>query len=306
MSKSRQAKQARTARRRTLSPEALRLSRGAAKGLAWSGLFVLLGLGLVRLEAYANDSRTEPAPRLVWADLPLWLRDPAQAPLLEDIERSTGLLPTDSFRDDGLCARVGQTLSRNPWIAAVHRVAKASEGRLIVWCDFRAPLTLIEKHGMAYLADRQGVRLPYQMSVDFVDPGWLVLRGVEGALPEVGNHWEGQDVAAGLALVEYLQRADTEGKLPFRMALRGVDVSNYGGRRDPAGGWLRIVTVHPGALIHWGLKPGEEQPVEPPADRKLALLRKLYQREGRLPDSGPIDVRFEDRVEWVVGSSLTP
>jgi hypothetical protein len=250
--------------------------------------------GLHQLESYQRALAARQPTQLRWTSLPPWLEDPRQAGLLGEIEAQAGLRAGDDLFEPTLCERISHNLQRVSWIRDVHRVWKQPDGIVRVDASFRKPLTMAVKNGMAYLVDNSGARLPLQQRAAHIEPGkWIMICGVGGRVPAVGEQWAGDDLAAGLKLVSFLDRAEVAGRLSFRTSLLAVDVSRY----DPrTGGELQVITINPRSYIHWGLPPGEECAIESSAEAKLDALNGLYAKTGCLPDQGPIDVRPRDQI----------
>ncbi len=264
--------------------------------VAWVGTFAVIAYGLRQLEPYAQrinfgDTAVE------WVGVPDWLNDEDWQHVLPELETRINLHPDTDPYDDRVCSYVAERLVGSSWIAAVRRVSKQSDGRVKVHADFRKPFAMVERNGVAYLVDNEGVRLPRQWaSSGFNRGGWLAIRGIMARVPETGQRWAGDDVAAGLKLARFLYRAEAANRTPFRNGIKAIDVGNFEGRKHPRAGRLQLVTINPQSYIHWGLPPGEEYGIESSAELKLAMLCKLYAAEGHLPDKGPIDLRAEDGI----------
>lgn len=262
--------------------------------LGWAVTAVGVAWGLQRLDHHVRSVRPAVACTVEWVNLPPWLTLAGSEPIRRDLDAATRLTPDTDVYDPGLCRRVGEGLSSSPWVAEVHRIAKQEDGRVRIAATFREPFALVEVDGIAYLIDREGVRLPQEGRVELVEDhywnDWFRLVGVSGALPSTGEVWPGDDLQAGLRLIAFLREATVRGEVPFRSSLRAVDVGNFARREDPYDGQLRIRTIHPASYINWGLPPHEEYDVEPPATRKLAMLRAVYADQGQLPDD-ILDVR---------------
>lgn len=291
-------------KRRTRSgPRFPRLGRGAfvlAARLVVSAvaLFaVVYAVGAARDRAARIESLTP--TRLEWVSLPPWLLDPLQRDILADISAQADVSSADNVFDPGLAQRVAYNLSRSSWVESVHRVAVRNSA-VRVDAQFRTPLTLVEYGDTAYLVDDKGVRLPRQMNAAGVDPrDWIILTGVRGPVPAVGEAWNGKEVADGLALIRALYQRAAAGQLACRAELKAVDVSNFDGRANPLHGRLRILTTAPDLIVHWGLPPGEEAAVECAARHKLERLDYLARaNQGRLPRMGNIDLRPPNRVHF--------
>jgi hypothetical protein len=262
--------------------------------LTWVGTFVGAAFGLHQLDSHQRALAAREPTQLRWTALPPWLEDPRQQGLLSEIEAQAGLRADNDLFEPALCERLARNLKRSPWVEDVHRVWKQPGGTVRVHASFRKPLTMAAKDGMAYLVDKSGVRLPLQQRAAHIKPGkWIIVRGVGGRVPPVGEQWQGEDLAAGLRLANFLDRAEVGGRLSFRTSLLAVDVGHFDSR---TGGGLRVITINPRSYIHWGLPPGDEYDIEASAERKLEALNGLYAKTGCLPDRGPIDVRPQDRI----------
>lgn len=254
----------------------------------WLASFAGLAYGLHRLEPYARGAYGSTPWRLQWVKVP----DSVPDWVLAEVERDqlTDALRRRPAHDPELCRDLAAALGRSPWIAAVRRVAVQADGLVNVRADVRTYLTYVVSDKMGYLVDRAGVRLPREEPRSRLDQyGMILLEGVKAGPPPPGQPWPGEDVAAGLKLVAYLEERCPRGGL--RESLKAVDVANYNGRLNRREGWLRLRTLHPGRLIHWGKPPGEEYDIEARADRKLEHLTALYARHGQIPDYNFVDVR---------------
>lgn len=273
---------------------------------AWAAALGGAAYGLYRLEPVALRAQANVSPRLVWCALPPWLsksEQPEVRDVLDELTQAADLLSTDDIRDAALVDRVAAGLRRCAWVADVRRVAKQSDGVVRVDATFREPLTMIVSGSRAYLVDARGVRLPRETAAaDVWTPAYRAYFPIVGAshpVPEVGAQWNGEDVAAGLRLVQFLTTADRNGQMVYRPFLRSVDVSNYESRKDPVGGKLSITTIDPRGLIRWGAAPGDEAGLERSAELKLGALLKSYNDfGGRLPVEGWIDVRWKDLIKY--------
>jgi hypothetical protein len=252
--------------------------------------------GLQQLQAYVLTIPSEQTLRIEWVSLPTWAGSPAYGPVLGEVEAAAGLHLNDDIHDADLARRVAENLLASPWIAAVARVAKRPDGTLLVNATFREPLAYVDVRGRAYLIDTAGVRLPVECDADYIEPGqWLLVQGVRGAIPPVGERWSGEDLVAGIELVKYLRLAASRNEIPFNAALRAVDVANFDRRERRPDAPLRIRTVYPNCYVNWGEPPGQEYPIEPSAQRKIDMLRALYVELGQFPDR-VLDVRGEDVI----------
>ncbi len=277
-----------------LSPTAW---RRLAVGTLWGGALAVFLWCTGRLDAHVATITAAESPHVVWHELPVWLQRPGNQPVLDEIE-SRLALPESAAVDLQLPRLVGEQIAASPWVAGVRRVTQLPGGELHVDAQFREPLCYVEVRGQAYLIDRSGVRLPPQCSATTIPGGeWFLITGTEFTRTEIGQRWEGEDIAAGIKLVTFLRRAAAQNLLPFASWLRAVDVSNFNRRERELDGRLRIQTVHPACYIDWGEPPGEEHSVEVPAAEKLNRLNRLFSELGQIPERIVI-VRWPDGIDF--------
>jgi len=187
-----------------------------------------------------------------------------------------------SLLDAGVARRIAAAYERCVWVEKVKRIEKhdprVDPGRppLEIVLTFRRPLVFV-RTGRGYcLLDAYGVRLPGV----YPEPRLgaerlLVVQGVSTRPPEVGQAWSGAALGAGLRVAEAVEPRRE------RFQLAAVDVSNYGGRRDPHEAEIVLVTAS-GTRIKWGKAPGPEADrlrEKSPAE-KLAYLAFVYEQMG--------------------------
>lgn len=263
----------------------------------WLGTLAGLAVGMYALEGYAKSVGVVRPTAFEWANLPAWLKDPAHGEFLREIGESAQLRPGDELDTPDLCEWIGRRLDDCPWTESVERISKRQDGVIRIEATFRRPVTMIVKGGNAYLVDEKAVRLPRERRPALLDAReWILVEGVSGEVPKVGQAWNGKDALAGVKLVRILNEAYEQGRLSCWPEFTRVDVSNFDGSESSRDGRIRIKTMTPGALIHWGLTPGEEYPVECSTEDKLAKLDQLFRRHNGFPKQGPIDVRPFDRI----------
>ncbi len=217
--------------------------------------------------------------------------------ILEDLAG----LRQSHWTDEHLCERVYDRLARNVWIRWIHRISKAKPGVVRVDCEYRLPIAMIQNHEYFYLVDEYGVRLPGQYGYQ---PGWLLIQGVAEGLPQPGEMWPGDDIAAGVRLAKMILEQ------PYHDQVEALLLHNYQGRRDPYSAHIELVTDRDGNRILWGSAPGEELE-ENTAAQKLRILSQNYRQHGRIDANQPkIDISvFPDRFfipAWARHRSHTP
>ncbi|NLG42915.1 MAG: hypothetical protein GX547_06690 [Phycisphaerae bacterium] len=288
-------------RDRGLRPPSIspRSARRLALALLWAGTFVGLAYGLHRLDAFAAEA-ADGAP---WT--PQFPNVPGTIPDWIPIEVADavglcegGALCAMSINDPLLCEAIGTAVRSSPWVAKVERVTKQPDA-VNIYASFRTFLTFVVYKGKGYLVDEEGFRLPREETESRL-PAYemILLEGVQEPPPPYGQAWEGEAVKGGLQLVKLLQNDCPPGPRAF---IKAVDVSNYGGRKNPRDGWLSIRTVHARTKIQWGYPPGEEYLTEASAQKKLAYIQLAFSRYGEFPDGKIFDVR--DRRDLQVSNA---
>ena len=169
-------------------------------------------------------------------------------------------------------------LAESAWVESIDRVQRLPDGRVDVVASYREPIAVIEGPQGYHLVDRLGIRLPGLYLKHQVDQLHMPLIAGAASYPQkVGERWPGDDVAAGLDLIELLASQ------PYRDQITTYDVSG----RD-ALGRVRLVLQTQTGTVRWGLPPGQEQAVEPPAPEKLVRLARLYQERGAIDAGGKV------------------
>jgi hypothetical protein len=278
-----------------------RISRRAARrlgvALLWVGTCAGLAYGLRCLDAYALETFADASwsPRIIFSPgtTEEWVVYEATdtAGLSQD-----GPLSTSKITDPQLCRLTAERVRTSPWVASVERVTKQPD-MVNVYTSFRSFLTFVVHGGKGYLVDEEGYRLPREETVDrLARYEMILLEGAQEAPPPLGQAWTSEPVKKGLKLVKLLQTYCPSGP---KMWIRAVDVSNYGGCKNPLNAWLSIRTVHARTRIEWGHPAGEEYDTEPPFNKKLAYMQNAFSRYGEFPDGKIFDLRdCNDLLEY--------
>jgi hypothetical protein len=203
--------------------------------------------------------------------------------------------------DPNLLPTTVNKLKSCPWVRNVNSVRRSygtePGNMLLVDCDYRVPIAVVEWKNSYWLIDNDGTKLSEEFSAAQL-PNLVngpdgsvnirIIRGVEKAPPTAGRQWMGNDLIAGLDLVKlfygknYLNDVDT------------IDVSNFGGRLDRGSPQLTLQTKF-GTSIWWG-RPvnAKDYFKEIPTLRKLQTLKLAVAKLGRI-DAGRsyFDIRYE-------------
>ncbi|TWT45351.1 hypothetical protein RAS1_17740 [Phycisphaerae bacterium RAS1] len=268
--------------------------------LLWLGGIGGSVYGLTALAPYSLATQGGEDWRVEWENPPAW----ADASVRDLVTAQVGAVAGVGRGDPRLCALVAEQLKSSPWIAEVQRISKRADGVVRVRATMRPRLAdakgLAIYRGRAYRIDDTGVRLPDECDLADLDRSrtWILIQGIQAPPPEIGEVWRGDDLQAGIKLVRFLNSRSS----PLLPSIRAIDVGNYDWKEDRFGGRLRLMTLHPRTIIHWGQPPGEEYDMESPADQKLQWLVRIFEKHGgQFPDGGPIDLRDEAAVRPALG-----
>jgi hypothetical protein len=239
-----------------------------------AGVCVGVAYALGVLEAYVKaQGPIDPPVRLTLCDVPESYRGRAASEVL--VEAQAGA--QSGWGASGLVEEIGRRVSSVGWVKRVQRVEKLHDGRVLIRCDYRFPAAMVESGRKYYLVDEEGVRLPGEY---VHDPKYRLVTGVAASAPAPGAVWPGEDVQAGLAMLNVLS------KEAFWKQVAGVSVSNFRGRADSRASHIEVVTVAAGSgrvagRIRWGSALGQEIE-EPTVEEKLAILRANYGKYARI------------------------
>jgi hypothetical protein len=255
-------------------------------------------------------------------DAPDWL--PSQ--LHRDIV--SRMTPADrSYGDPDICRHIAELAAENPWIARVrevrrHRREDGTYGVISVSAEIRRPAAMVRYRGKHCFVDRAGVLLPtgevprWRLAeggryVYYVDRDampvdapaealhYILIDGVEAKPGRPGQVWPGEDLQAGLRLI------DLVGRRPYVREITVVDVRNHDKRISDVEPELRMYAQVGQGMptdIRFGRFPrpnGGDYVVSP--QRKLMHLDQyVADHGGRLAGMNSyIDVRYDElRTSW--------
>ncbi len=266
-------KPARSARDPDRSVRNRRIALAALIGLGAAASFVgaAAGLDAVERRAVEHLAPGDPVVAIAW---PRDARGEVWLPLHER-ERLASLMTAAARGGRPLSreplAEVGRVLHESGWFEGVPEVRWTHDAQIHAEGRWRAPAAAVRLGVREYLIDYDARVLP----LDYPAGGsnQIFLLNPNQPLPRLGEAWSGEDVRAALDLVLLLQNERLLGQVA------GVDLGQ--GRQS---GVLSIITDR-GARVVWGGGPHHLRPAEQPTSVKLARLRGLLERTGRLDAS---------------------
>ena len=301
--------------RKPVDPETIRRRRVLTLHLSLVALLVGgMGAGYHYADQYVEQrvAFTKQSLIVVLKNRPAWMND-FLVEQIAQIARPTA--PSSAF-DHKLLENTAELLSHNPWVRKVHSVRRAYTYRpgdtLEIDCEYRAPAALVKWQGFYWLVDENGVRLSERFTeqdvsnIQFGPDGHTRIRVIEGvrhgAPHFAGEQWPGEDLAAGMKMLDYLFDR------PYTEQILRVDVSNLDGRVDGKAPQIVLKTRF-NTQIFWGRPPSENDVdafIEVSTARKLTYLRLAYQQFGRVDAKHQcLDIRF-DRVTYPSEEETAP
>ena len=274
--------------------------------LALAGAGVGVVFGLARLGQALRDAPeyriSRESLRLVSG--PAWMTPAIRAEL--DV---TSSLPTRfSVLDPTIPERVARAYEACLWVERVEsvrvrdvRVAGPGAPGLEVRLTFRRPMAFVEVGGRdGYcLVDVRGVRLPGTYREPRLGAvRLLVITGCAEPPPAPGRVWSAPALEAAVRVAEAVEPRRE------KFGLASVDVSNFGGRRDPRQTEVTLWTVNQ-TEIKWGRAPTPEAErlQEKTLTEKVGYLDYVYESfQGRVDGV----LSYIDIPNEAVGRRSTP
>lgn len=265
------------------------VGRAVLKGLLAVGAAAIfcgaVGYGFVRMSEAVREAPeyqvSRDSLRLVAG--PEWMT-PA---ILAELDVTRELPERFSLLDPTIAARVAGAYERCVWVERVESVVKrdprvAGNGPpLEVRLKFRRPVAFVQVSGRDgfYLVDGRAVRLPgVYREPKLGEVRLLVIMGCREPPPEPGRLWTTPALESGVRVADAVQSRRE------KFGLTTVDVSNFGGRRDPRDTEVALYTENH-TRIKWGKAPtpeAERLQEKSPAE-KVGYLDFVYDRlEGRV------------------------
>jgi hypothetical protein len=297
--------------------------RRIGRALGWVVILSIVVVGaaasLKAMEKFLRIKRASAAPiqyYLELRELPAWMPQTLARLVLADMTPSH-----TPYEDPDLCRKVHEAAKANPWVAEVLEVRRVrlEDHRAVVrvWARYRQPIARVAWRGRSYFVDAESYVLPYNQT-----PRWaaqdadgvryylhqdsvprnlrglpihyMVVEGVQAAPPSVGRHWAGDDLTAGLRLVQLINTRTYANQITV------VDVRNHAKRISESDPELYLYAQQGRCRpteIRFGRFPysdGGDWVISP--DRKMKYLDDyVVDQNGRLAGvHSYIDVRFDE------------
>ncbi len=238
---------------------------------------------------------------IVIPPIPAWIRSDVRAEAVRE-----GSLANIPLNQEDLTLRVAQAFRLHAWVANVRRVRKQFGNKIIVDIDFRSPVAMVEVHPAnqgpgLFPVDANGYFLPPGDFMPAANPTTKVADfpriRAEGAFPQgimPGTSWGDLRIQRGARLAARLMPVWNRMELALIIAHRGTTKGQEAEKPE-----FELRTKK-NTIVFWGRAPDDEEPSEPRAEKKIALLADFVQRKGSLDAIGPeqtIDVRHIEGLD---------
>ncbi len=230
-----------------------------------------------------------PASRGHDGQLRTWL-DAGTRRMLQDT--ALDYLDGDRFHAESM-QDAQEALMRTGWFASPCRLSRTAEGTVRVRGTWRIPSAVVRTESRDVLVSLDGVRLPLEYRIN--ESGRKVIVGAQLNPPQIGARWDGGDVQAGIALLDFIKR-----DAGYHQVL-GVDVSDFlGGTR------LTLVTDR-GNRIRWGGPVQSFNAGQATDGQKRRRLQYLFESTGRIDgNQALVDLSLMHAPEFVADQTITP
>ncbi|MGA2172892.1 MAG: hypothetical protein ABSG82_07780 [Sedimentisphaerales bacterium] len=263
---------------------------GLLKTLLCVCVFIAVLAGFALLEGYvkkqaANSQGTRTIE--VAVETPGWLNDEIK----NRVYAAAAAEVNNGGDDESIAASVQRDIQQTvPWLNDAR--VQITHNSVRISGQWRKPIALVITDKSKFYLDTDLVVLDY---VPLKDLSVVTVSGLEFGkkTPTPGEVWQGEDLAAGLAVLNKIERMDATvcPKKPLLSEVNRVDVGNFDGRRNKKEPHIVLYTKSNTQII-WGAEIGTwQRHLESPDDDKLAKLYTYYQERGTLSGVKYINLR---------------
>jgi hypothetical protein len=221
-------------------------------------------------------------------DLPNWVTDEIK----NRIYAAATAEANNSSNDDEIIAASAQRNIAHlvPWLADAK--VQTTHKSILITGRWRKPLLLVTADKNKFYIDGDLVVLDY---IPIANLPVINITGLELSKipPMPGQVFQGEDLAAGMAVLNRLSRMDlaVSPDKPLLRQIDRIDVANFDGRKNKREPHICLYTKD-GTQIIWGAELATwQRHLESPDDDKLAKLYTYYQQYGTLSGVKYINLR---------------
>ena len=253
--------------------------------------FVLVLAGFAFLDGYVKKQTTGSSGNRtieLVGEVPNWVSEEIK----NRIYAAATAEANNSANADEIIAASAQRNIANlvPWLADAK--VQTTHKNILITGRWRKPILLVTAEKNKFFIDADLVVLDYSPlgNLPVINITGLELSKIP---PTLGKVWQGDDLAAGMAVLNRLSRMDIaiSPDKPLLRQIERIDVDNFEGRKNKREPHISLYTKD-GTQIIWGAELGTwQRHLESPDDDKLAKLYTYYQQYGTLSGVKYINLR---------------
>ncbi|MGD0597573.1 MAG: cell division protein FtsQ/DivIB [Sedimentisphaerales bacterium] len=264
---------------------------GYVKASLFVCAFALVLAGFAFLDGYVKKQTTGSSGNRtieLVGDVPNWVSEEIK----NRIYAAATAEANNSANDDEKIAASAQSNIAKlvPWLADAK--VQTTHKSILITGRWRKPLLLVTAEKNKFFIDADLVVLDYSPlgNLPVINITGLELSKIP---PTPGKVWQGDDLAAAMAVLNRLSRMDiaVSPDKPLLRQIDRIDVANFEGRKNKREPHISLYTKD-GTQIIWGAELGTwQRHLESPDDDKLAKLYTYYQQYGTLSGVKYINLR---------------
>jgi len=264
---------------------------GYVKATLFVCAFAMVLAGFAFLDGYVKTQTTGSSGNRtieLVGDVPNWVSEEIK----NRIYAAATAEANNSASDD---EKIAASAQRNiaalvPWLADAK--VQTTHKNILITGRWRKPMLLVTAEKNKFFIDADLVVLDYSPlgNLPVINITGLELSRIP---PTPGQVWRGDDLAAGMAVLNRLSRMDiaVSPDKPLLHHIDRIDVANFEGRKNKREPHISLYTKD-GTQIIWGAELGTwQRHLESPDDDKLAKLYTYYQQYGTLSGVKYINLR---------------
>jgi hypothetical protein len=264
---------------------------GYVKASLFVCAFALVLAGFAFLDSYVKKQTTGSSGNRtieLVGDVPNWVSEEIKNRIYA---AATAEANNSANNDEKIAASAQSNIAKLvPWLADAK--VQTTHKSILITGHWRKPLLLVTAEKNKFFIDADLVVLDYSpiSNLPVINVTGLELSKIP---PTPGKVWQGDDLAAAMAVLNRLSRMDiaVSPDKPLLRQIDRIDVANFEGRKNKREPHISLYTKDATQII-WGAELGTwQRHLESPDDDKLAKLYTYYQQYGTLSGVKYINLR---------------
>jgi len=264
---------------------------GYVKATLFICAFALVLAGFAFLDGYVKTQTTGSSGNRtieLVGDVPNWVSEEIKNRIYA---AATAEANNNSNDDEKIAASAQRNIANLvPWLAEAK--VQTTHKSILITGRWRKPLLQVTAEKNKFFIDADLVVLDYSPigNLPVINVTGLEVSQIP---PTPGKVWQGNDLAAAMAVLNRLSRMDiaVSPDKPLLRQIDRIDVANFEGRKNKREPHISLYTKD-GTQVIWGAELGTwQRHLESPDDDKLAKLYTYYQQYGTLSGVKYINLR---------------